>query len=103
VINVRDGVKLAGLYDLVLNDSVYRTFAFNFEREESTLDFLDRDQLVNSLKSSGISQFEVLDTGSQGTTEVLDAMQKESELWKLFIIFALSMLLAEVLILRLWR
>jgi hypothetical protein len=103
LINVRDGIELAGLYDLVLNDSLFRTFAFNYERKESTLDFLDRDELINGLESSGITQFEVVDAGSQATSEVLDAMQKESELWKLFIIFALSMLLAEVLILRLWR
>jgi len=36
-------------------------------------------------------------------TKVVKALQKENELWKLFIIFALLMLLAEVLMLRYWK
>ncbi len=103
MINVRDGVGQAGYYDLALNDSVYHVFSFNFNREESELQFLDQDQLTDGLLSGGIKNYQVLDISQTGTSEVIDTMQKESELWKLFIIFALLMLLAEVLMLRLWK
>ena len=70
---------------------------------ESALDFLDRDQLTEVLVAGGIKNYQVMDVNKKAYSEVIDTMQKESELWKLFIIFALLMLLAEVLVLRLWR
>jgi hypothetical protein len=103
MINVHKALENAGYFELVLNDSVYHEFSFNYNREESSLYFLGKDELETGFQNAGIINFQVLDTDQTSASEIIDTMQKESELWKLFIIFALLMLLAEVLILRLWK
>jgi hypothetical protein len=100
-LNVRDGIHRDGMYDLVLNETVYHVFAFNYNRLESNLEFLTPEEIREALTQ--IRQFTILDDAGGNMMETIDTLQKESELWKLFIIFALLMLLAETLILRLWK
>jgi len=103
LIDVHDGINIPGFYQLVLNDSVYKVFGFNFNRDESVMDFYNDEQLKSLLEQSGLKNYELIETVQKDYSEVLGSIQKESELWKLFIIFALLFLLAEVLILRFWK
>jgi hypothetical protein len=103
VLDVHDGIDQSGFYELVLNDSVYQVFGFNFNREESVMDFYTPDELIQLLGQSGLKNYQVIETAQKASSEVIGSIQKESELWKLFIIFALLFLLVEVLILRFWK
>lgn len=103
VLDVHEGINQAGFYKLVLNDSVYHVFGFNFNRQESMMDFYTADELNDIRSQLNLKNCLVIEGAQKGYSEVLGSIQKESELWKLFIIFALLFLLAEVLILRLWK
>jgi len=102
-LDLHGGIVEAGYYDLTENDSVYRSYAFNFNRKESQMNFLNAEQINQELKRSGIKFYQVLNSSDSNMSTVIKTMQKENNLWKLFIIFALLMLLAEILILRFWK
>ncbi len=103
VLNIDPALVKAGFYDLVQNDSVWSILAFNYNRDESQMVFFTKTQLIEALKNTGLKNYRVLDSMEDSFTKVVKALQKENELWKLFIIFALLMLLAEVLMLRYWK
>ena len=103
ILDLHDGIQEAGFYRLTLNDTTYQVFAFNFNRNESQMDFLDNELLEEKLLASGLRHFKIVNSTENNIATVVKSLQKENELWKLFIIFALLMLLAEVLILRFWK
>jgi hypothetical protein len=103
LMNVHNGISNDGIYQLVLNDSLYGSFAFNYNRAESQMNFLDNEELNDKLNESVIPYFDIINTDSENMLEDMKSLQQVNEFWKLFIIFALLMLLAEIVILRFWK
>ncbi|MCF6341894.1 MAG: BatA domain-containing protein [Bacteroidales bacterium] len=92
-----------GFYNLRLGDSTWRVFAFNYNRSESQTEYYSPDEIREELNNSGLVNFKVLDSSVNTQTNVINSLQTAGKLWMLFIIFALSILLAEVLVLRFWK
>ncbi len=87
----------------MIHDSIVAMYAFNYNRDESEMNYFNIDQLNDLCRKSGLKYFSVLDNSNPKYTEVINALQKESDFWKLFIIFALFVILMEILILRFWK
>ncbi len=98
-----NNMKTDGFYQLTLNDSIWQVFAFNYDRNESLTAYYSREEIEEKLSKSNIINFQVLDDSNNTQSNVINSLQTASKLWMLFIIFALLMLLAEVLILRFWK
>jgi len=98
-----DEIEKAGFYEGIHYDSVYFVLAFNYNRNESEMSFYSIPQLDSLLQKSKIKHYVVEQGKINNIRKVINDERKGSQFWKLFIIFALLMLLAEVLILRLWR
>ncbi len=92
-----------GFYEVILNDSVISVLAFNYNRTESDMNFYNQEQLFEACSKSGLNYFDILNLSDPNYTEVINELQKDSDFWKLFIIFALFVLLMEILILRYWK
>lgn len=92
-----------GFHEVKHSDSLLAMVAFNYNRDESKLNFLSEREIESMCSESGISNFEILSEQQSEFSEVINALQKDSEFWKLFIIFALFTILAEVLVLRFWK
>ena len=92
-----------GFYDVKYLENFLGLLAFNFNRKESELDFLSNDDLKQLCLESGLSNFEIINVQNPDLKEVINALQKENDFWKLFIIFALFTLLLEVFVLRFWK
>lgn len=92
-----------GYYNLNIDDSTIAVFAFNYNRDESKMEFYDINQLTELCEESSLRYYSVLDVSDPKYTEVINALQKESDFWKLFIIFALFVILLEVVVLRFWK
>lgn len=103
LLNMHDGIKTDGIYNLLSGDKTIYELAYNYDRRESQLDFYTADELREIIDTEALSRMEVLSADEAGFSEMLNTVHKESQLWKLFIIFALLMLLSEVLILRYWK
>ncbi|NHF59175.1 hypothetical protein FK220_007480 [Flavobacteriaceae bacterium TP-CH-4] len=82
-----------GIYNIKDDDRILRNLSFNHQRKESVLTYLATDQLQGSSNSPSI-------------TALFEEMEKDNritELWKWFVILALSMLFVEILIQKLIR
>ncbi len=103
IVDMHDGIESDGFYELSLDNDPEHVFAFNFNRNESYLDFYTADELNEQIESEALTHVKVLSIANAGYLELLNTVHKESQLWKLFIIFALLMLLSEILVLRFWK
>ena len=103
VLDVHEGISKDGFYNLVSEQKTEYVFAWNYDRTESQLDFYSAAELREQIESEGIKNAEVLSADESARIEMLNTVHKESQLWKLFIIFALLMLLSEILVLRYWK
>ncbi len=103
IVDMHDGIESDGFYELSLDNDAEHVFAFNFNRDESHLDFYSADELNEQIESEALTHVKVLSIANAGYLELLNTVHKESQLWKLFIIFALLMLLSEILVLRFWK
>ena len=98
VLGLSGQVPEAGVYDLLIDEEVVESFAFNYDRRESDLQYTPPAEL------SDLANVTVLDADSQAT--LLSEIQARNEgrpLWQYFIWATLLFLLAEALVLRFWR
>ena len=100
---LNDNLPAAGFYDLLVNDTINRTTAWNESRVESEMIFTDRDDVESQFKKAGFNVAAVLDTSDFATADLVEAMAHQSSQWKLFALIALLALLGEILVLRLWK
>lgn len=85
-----DQPGLAGTYDVKTTDKVLRHLSYNYDRTESALNYMNLNQVKNSIKSTSVA------------TAIADikSMTNVNELWKWFVIFAVAFLIIEMLILK---
>jgi aerotolerance regulator-like protein len=93
----------SGYYNVIMEDSLISVLAFNYNRIESDMHFYNSDQLNELCLNSPLKYYGVLNPNDPEYTDVINELQKESDFWKLFIIFALFVILIEILILRYWK
>ncbi len=102
-LSVNNAIDDEGFYRLVSDGKTVGVYAFNFNRKESETEFYNTSELDSMLKIKKLPRYTVAGNSRALIKEVINTPQKASRLWKLFIIFALLMLLAETLILRFWK
>ncbi len=103
ILQLHDGIARDGIYQVIKNDTVATLLAFNYSRRESDMHFFNRQKLDSVLQKGPLKHYTVLDGKMNNVREVINQQQKGAQFWKLFIIFAALLLLAEVLILRWWK
>lgn len=100
---LNDDLPKAGFCDLVVNDTVNRTLAWNDSRVESSMEFVPRDEVEQIFRDSGFDVVAVLDVADFATHDLVDAMAHQSSIWKWFVLIALLALLGEIAVLRFWK
>lgn len=96
-----NSIRQAGNYTLYLGNEPIQGCSFNYDRKESTLEYLSDEELKGLAESN--KNTHVLDL-TKGTASVaLKEISQGKKLWKLCIILALAFLLAEILIIKLWK
>lgn len=96
-------IKKAGNYFVVNNENKnIKGLSYNYDRKESYLKYYSKD-LDSILDDANISNFYIIKSKDKNLTKVLTEINKGVNLWKLFLIFALILLLSEVIILRVWE
>jgi len=93
----------AGNYFLVYRDDQVDGMSFNYDRTESAMIFLSPDKLKEAITEKHLYNVKILESANQHFVQTLSDMSRGIQLWKWFVIAALSFLLAEVLLLRLWK
>jgi len=92
-INTSEEPSGAGTYSITNKNERLKNVSFNFSRNESTLIYRDLSSFDNATISNSIS--DIFDTIKSDT--------KVNALWKWFVIFALALLIIEMLILKFFK
>lgn len=100
---LNDNLPASGFYDLWDNDSTIRLTAWNESRVESRMDFVSREEVGKVFADKGFNVAAVLDTSDFATDDWVEAMARQSSMWKYFILVALIALLGEIAVLRFWK
>lgn len=103
LIRLYDELPGAGFYTINKGDEVIETTAWNDNRKESKMKFLDRGEVDKLLKDNGLNVMAVMKSDEIHSDDVMEMMVRRSMLWKSFIILALISLLIEILVLRFWK
>ena len=101
-LTLHGNIQNSGYYNLLHIDSLVSALAFNYSRSESDLSCYTAEQIDSLCRQAQLPYYQILDLGDANYPEVINALQKDRPIWKLFIIFALLALMAEGLLLR-WR
>jgi hypothetical protein len=93
VINTVEDPAVAGTYQIKNKNDIIKNVSYNYSRNESDLAFKDLSALEHVTVSNSI-------------TEVFDTLKSDTKinaLWKWFVIFALALLIIEMLILKFFK
>ena len=93
VVSTSEEPSDAGTYQIINKNEAVKNVSYNFNRTESDLDYRD----LSSMKYA---------TVSNSITEVFDTIKSDTkinDLWKWFVIFALALLIIEMLILNFFK
>jgi len=100
---VNNQVPLADNY-LLFNDRVpVAGLSFNYNRDESDPACFASSELDDMIKLSRLSNISILKTDHRPVNEILHEMNFGRQLWKYFVWMVLLCLLAEVVLLRIWK
>jgi hypothetical protein len=94
-----DELKETGIYDLKKQDSTAAVLAFNDNRSESDLSYLNNNELGNLFAR----QATLLEGNNLNTNRINGPANSGLQLWKLCIILALLFLAAEILLIRFYK
>jgi hypothetical protein len=94
-----DQLKETGIYDLKKQDSTAAVLAFNDNRSESDLSYLNNNELENLFAR----QATLLQGNNLNTNRINGPANSGLQLWKLCIILALLFLAAEILLIRFYK
>ncbi len=103
LIRLYDELPGAGFYTINKGDDVIETTAWNDNRKESKMNFLDREEVDKLLKDNGLNVLAVMKADEIHSNDVMEMMVRRSMLWKSFILLSLITMLIEILVLRFWK
>ena len=103
LVRLYDELPGAGFYTINKGDEIIETTAWNDNRKESKMKFLDREEVDKLLKDNSLNVLAVMKSDEIHSNDVMEMMVRRSMLWKSFIILALISLLIEILVLRFWK
>jgi hypothetical protein len=93
----------AGHYSVVENDLTVKDLAFNYNRNESDMNFMSNEDLQKQIDEMSLKNISIITPGEKSLTNALQEANDGKKLWKLFLILALVFLLSETLVIRLFR
>lgn len=99
---VGQNVRESGVYYITQGRSKIKNLSFNFNRDESSMQFFSKDELELSIEQQKL-QAAIIDKPIELSGEALHTLDHGTRLWKWFIILVLVFLLAEIILVRYWQ
>lgn len=103
ILGMNNQINTAGYFDLYLKEEeTLGVYAFNFDRKESELEYLNPTALKTLVKNN--NSFSILDSSNSANfAQVVKDRSRGFILWRWCVILALIFLALEVLLLRYWK
>jgi hypothetical protein len=103
IISFSGQVTQAGNFDLRNGDETVATPSFNYNRNESVMQFLTNDELSEIASKNRLNNFNVMNSDKMEVAGSFSADSEGTPLWKYCIILALLFLACEILLLKFWK
>ncbi|MBC7915964.1 MAG: BatA domain-containing protein [Pyrinomonadaceae bacterium] len=97
---ISDQIQDKGNYELLKGDSLLSVFAFNDNRNESDLSYLNKTELSKSFQGKKV---EIFSPRKGSIQNAIKAVNNGIQLWKLCLILALVFLAVEIILLRFYK
>ena len=98
-----DQIREAGLYTIMEGAKVVQGVAFNYDRRESDLRCYTPEEINSMLKRSAVKYFSLLKGKQVSLAKQIRDINQGTPLWKYFVLGVLAFLLAEIILVRLWK
>lgn len=102
-IRINGQVKQAGNYEILDDSKAFAGISFNYSGKESDPEVFEKEELDDAIKAQSLSSFSTIDDTPKPLDKIIQEMSNGIRLWKYFIWAALLFLLAEVILLRVWK
>lgn len=93
-----DAASQAGFYDLTADSKHIATFAFNFNRGESQLNYFNADDVAEKIESKILSKVNIFNSSGLSFTHEIVQNTTSKPLWKWFVALSLLFLVVEIFI-----
>ncbi|MBR6177254.1 MAG: BatA domain-containing protein [Bacteroidales bacterium] len=93
-----DAALQAGFYDLTADSKHIATFAFNFNRGESQLNYFNADDVAEKIESKILSKVNIFNSSGLSFTHEIVQNTTSKPLWKWFVALSLLFLVVEIFI-----
>ncbi len=101
---VHDQLKDAGNYVIKDQEEILGGISFNYNRSESQMQFYDKSSLETEINKHQLHSYKVLNLQNKSNNAIISEIQSVGiHLWQYLIVLALMCLLAEVILLRIWK
>lgn len=98
-----DQLRDAGHYDLSSGNQIVAVPAFNYDRKESVMRFLNEEKLDDWLSASNGFRATILGDEIPNLTRMLTVMNQGTPLWKWAVVLCLLFLILEICLIRFWK
>ena len=98
---LHDQIQESGFYEVTKGETHYSTLAFNYQRDESNLEYRAENELYR-LSDQSDDRIVLLTSHNNNLAQAVSDTLTGKSLWRYFILLALGCLLAEILLLRFW-
>jgi hypothetical protein len=99
---IHSQIQQAGFYDIMKGETAYSTLAFNYQRNESNLEYYTEKEL-ETIANHSEGRIALLSSHTKNLAQSISDSLSGKPLWRYFIYMALTCFLAEILLLRFWR
>jgi hypothetical protein len=96
-------ISTDGHFLILSNNEAISSMAFNFNRKESDLRYLNSTELNEKLNLAQVKNTTIIEELERNFSEIFDEIQNGKQLWLWCILLALFFIVAEVLIIRFWK
>lgn len=102
-IRIKGQVKQAGNYEIMNDSRAFAGISFNYSGKESDPEVFETEELDDAIKARLLNSFSTISDTPRPLDKIIQEMSNGIRLWKYFIWAALLFLLAEVILLRIWK
>lgn len=103
ILFTQNQITEAGHYEVKEEAFPLKDLAFNFDRKESDMNFMNGEDLQKQIDGNDLKNMSVIEPNEKTLTNALQEVNDGKKLWKLFLILTLAFLSAEILIIRLFK
>lgn len=100
IINVHDQINTAQNYQLKSEEKLIAIVPFNYDRKESDLSVLNKDELNKLTSLPGFSNLSVVEADGKELSHIISQLNEGKPLWKYCIVLALIFLAIEIILIR---